>query len=125
MSTAVSPSCLAKYVSPYLVLFMSHSCLAKAETADVSVSFGRLEPPFTEVSFHLGRIHLLLDEVDLGGKALVLLVHHPVSVNLGHKSPVISGELVKGTVKGGKGSTTSHQCREEPNGECPCQVVVV
>ncbi len=114
-----------KYVSSYLVLLVSCSCLAKVETADIPISLGRLESPFTETSFHVGRFHLLLDEVDLGSKALALLIHRSVPVDLGHKSPIISRELVEGMMEGSEGGTTSHQCREEPDGECPWRVIVI
>src|SRR5260370_37275135 len=101
--TTVLLSCLAKYISLYLVLLVSCPCLAKAEATDVPISFGWLESPFTEILLHSGCFHLLLDEVDLGGKALVLFIHRSVPVDLSHKSPVISGELVESTTEGGEG----------------------
>src|SRR5258708_22506697 len=124
MCAVIARSWLTKEVSPYLVLLMSHSCLSKTETVDIPVGLGDLKPPFTETSFHTCRLHLLLDEVDLGCKALTLLVHCLVPVNLSHESPIISRELVKGTMEGGEGGTTSHQGREEPDRECPWWVIV-
>src|SRR5258707_11129022 len=125
MSTAVSPPCLVEYISSYLVLLVSRPCLAKVEAADVLISFGCLEPPFAKVLLHSGRFHLLLDEVDLSGETLVLLVHQSVSVDLSHKPPIVGGELVEGATEGSKGGTTPHQRREKPNGECSCWVIVV
>ncbi len=125
MSTTVSPSRLAKQIFSYLVLFMSHPCLAQTETADILVGLGRFKSPFTETSFHSCRFHLLLDEVDLGREALALLVHGLIPIDLSHKTPIVGGELVEGVAESGKGGATSHQCREEPDGECTWRLVII
>src|SRR5229473_2897757 len=123
--TTVSPSHLMKYISSYLVLLMLRPCLTQAEAVDILVGFGCLEPPFAETLLHAGRLHLLLDEVELGRKALALLVHCLIPVDLGHKPPIVSGELVEGAAESGEGGATSHQCREEPDGECPQRLVII
>ena len=125
MSTTVSSSCLMKQISPHSVLLVPRPCLAQMETADILVSFGCFESSLAEVLFHSRSFHLLLDEVNLGRKALALFIHCPIPIDLSHKTPIIGGELVEGAAESGKGGPTSHQCREEPDGECTWRLVIV
>ncbi len=104
---------------------MLHPRLTQMEATDILVGLSCFKSPFAETSFHPRHLHLLLDEIDLGGEALTLLVHCPIPVDLSHETPIIGGELVKGAAESGKGGATSHQHQEEPDGEHAQRLVIV
>src|SRR5216684_7941112 len=93
--------------------------------ADLMICLCRFKPPFAEASFHSSHLYFLLKEVDLGGQHLALLIHGTVSVDFGHKTPIVAGELVECATDCGKGCATSHQGGQEPPWQSPCRVVIV
>ncbi len=76
----------------------------------MSICLCCFQPPPTKTPFGMGHLMLLLEQVNLGGQHLDLLIHGPVAVNLSHKTPIVMGELVEGTADGGKGGATADQC---------------
>jgi len=76
---------------------------------DLAIGPGGLKSPFAETLLHTSRLDLLFEEIDLTAQRLALLVHGTVMVDLGHKTPVVDGELVECSTKGGEGGTTPPQ----------------
>ena len=58
----------------------------------------------------MGHLLFLLEQVDLGGQGLALLIHHPIVINFSHKTPIVTGELVEGMADCGKSGATADQC---------------
>jgi len=56
---------------------------------------------------------------------LALLVHCSVVVDFGHKTPIVTGELVKCMTDCGEGGPTSHQSGQEPPWKGPCRVIII
>jgi len=69
------------------------------------------QPPPTKTLFGMGHLMLLLEQVNLGGQHLDLLIHGPVAVNLSHKTPIVTGELVKCPANGSEHGATTDQCQ--------------
>src|SRR5258708_39224382 len=92
-----------------LVLLGLCPCLPQLQMVDVMVGTCCLKPPSAEASFGSGCLYLLLEQVNLGGQHLALLIHGPVLVDLSHKTPIITGELVKCLMDSGEGGATSNQ----------------
>ena len=90
-------------------------CLSQPQMADLPVGFSRFQSAFTEPPLNTSRLKLLFKEVDLAAERLTLLVHGTVAIDLGHKPPVMNGELVELVAKGGV-------CGSAPSkgGEKPC-----
>ncbi len=106
-----SLSILAYQVRPDPVLLLTGPGLTQPQMLNLAVGSGGFESPFAETSFHSSRLHLLLKEIDLAAQHLALLVHDVVTVDFGHKTPVVDRELVEHSMKGGKGGTTPPQSR--------------
>src|SRR5258708_26642041 len=104
-------------VRPDAVLLCSSSCLPQSQVADLSISLGRLQPPFAEPPFETGRLELLIEEVDLTAERLALLVHHPVPVDFGHEAPIMNGEFIELTAKGGEGGSAPTAGGNDPCGQ--------
>ena len=100
---------LSYQVTSDLVLLVSSPHLAQSQMVDLSICSCHFEPPLAESLFHLGRLHLLFKEVNLGRQCLALFVHGLVAVDFSHKTPIVTGELVKCSVDHGESGPTSHQ----------------
>ena len=92
---------LVDEVRPNADLFGPGPCLSQPQVADLSIGFSRFQPTLAKPPLDTGHLKLLLEEVDLAADQLALLVHGPVSIDLGHKTPVVDGELVELAVEGG------------------------
>ncbi len=68
------------------------------------------QPPPAKALFSMGHLMLLLEQVDLSGQCLDLLIHRSVVVDLGHKTPIVTGELIESMADGGEGGATAKQC---------------
>ena len=100
---------LAYEVHPNSVLLLTGPGLTQSQMADLVVGPSGLESPFTETLFHSSRLDLLLEEIDLAAQRLALFVHHVVTVDFGHKAPVVNGKFVEFSPEGGEGSATPSQ----------------
>ncbi len=76
---------------------------------DLTICLCRFESSLAETPFYPNRLYLLFEEVDLGGQRLALLIHGLVSVDFGHKTPIVAGELVKCTMDRSESGPASHQ----------------
>src|SRR5258708_4814620 len=97
-------------------LFRPSPRLAQPQVADLTVSLGRLQPPFAKPPFDARRLKLLVEQVDLTAEGLTLLVHSPVTVDLCHEPPVVDGEFVELATEGGVGGSTPPEGRNKPCG---------
>ncbi len=61
-------------------------------------------------------MELLVEEIDLAAERLALLVHCPVSIDLGHEAPVVNGKFVELVAEGGKCGPTPTEGGNEPCG---------
>ncbi len=77
----------------------------------MAVSLGSFKSPLAETAFHSSRLDLLFKKIDLATQHLALLIHGAVVVDLGHEAPVVDGELVESSPKGGEGSAAPPQGR--------------
>ncbi len=93
--------------------------------ADLTICLCHFEPPFAEALFHPSHLDLLLEEINLGAQGLALLVHGPILVDFGHKTPIVAGELVEHAADHGKGGPASHQSGQEPPWQGPCRVILI
>src|SRR5258707_13886017 len=100
---------LAYQVHPDPILLLSGSGLTQPQMLDLAVGAGSFESPFAKTPFHSDHLDLLLKEVNLAIQCLALFIHGAVAVDFGHKTPVVDGELVECSTKGGKGGTTPPQ----------------
>ena len=65
---------LAYQVCSDLVLLMPGPGLSQPQVVDLTICPCCLEPPFTKAPFDPSHLHLLLEEVDLGGQCLALVL---------------------------------------------------
>ena len=113
-TSMVGSTVLAYQVCSDAVLLLPGPCLPKSLVRDLTVHPGCFKPPFTEASFHSGRLELLFKEIDLTAEHLALLIHGVVSVDLGHEAPIMDGEFVKFAMERGKGGAAPSQGRYKP-----------
>ena len=99
-----------------VVLFGSGPRLSQSQVADLTVGLGCFQPPLAKASFKTGRLKLLVKEVDLAVERLALLIHCSVSIDLGHKPPVMDGEFVKLVAKCGVGGPAPSKSGNKPCG---------
>src|SRR5258708_35320022 len=107
---------LADEVRPDADLLRSCPCLPQPQMADLSVGFGCFQPTLAKPPFDASRLKLLFKEVDLAAEHLALLVHGAVTIDLGHETPVVNGELVKLATEGGICGSTPAKGGDEPCG---------
>src|SRR5258708_24807110 len=107
---------LVDEVRPDADLLRPSPHLSQPQMADLMVSFGRFQPPFAKPPFDVSCLKLLFKEIDLAAEGLALLVHGSLAVDLGHKTPVVDGELVELAAKGGVGGSAPTEGGNEPCG---------
>src|SRR5258708_796205 len=100
---------LVNQVHPNPVLFLTGPGLTQLQVTDLSVGPGGFKSPFAETPFHSSHLNLLFKEIDLATQCLALLVHGVVTVNFGHKTPIVDSEFVELLPKGSKGGATPPQ----------------
>jgi len=61
----------------------------------MSVCLCCFQPPPAKAPLSVGHLLLLFEQVNLGSQGLDLFIHHLVMIDLGHKTPIVTGELVK------------------------------
>src|SRR5258708_21576130 len=84
---------LSYQVTSDLVLLVSSPHLAQSQMVALSLCSCHFEAPLAESLFHLGRLLLFFEEVNLVGQRLALFVHGSLALNFSHNSLILPGEL--------------------------------